>query len=446
MTAFLETRAGRFARWVVAAVVLVVLALGIGRTVPTQPLLGIGVALGVLALGITAAEPAAIPLVAMPLLLVAPRVGGDAVNLSISDVALAVATLTALVFTRRPFSPPLRSILWLSALYQFATLFTVISNPYPENLIEWFHAWMLVSGALIVGWTIGRGGYARLGLTLFLSTASLLACITIGHGVLQLAQGNLGAVYVFWPYGMHKNFVGTVLGLGAITAYAHPDWMGWSRRAALSAFWLMALGLLMTQSRQAILALGIALLVVAFRGDRVRSRSKVIILAVVPALVLVGTLVKDQVEEGNQFNSVFQRVTWFQETLAFWSESPWVGHGLRFWTAGRGLGFQPPNAELEVLASTGVVGLAAFVLFIAGTLVVLWRLDPTYGTLAVAVIVSRLVQSQLDLFWVAVQTSVPFLLVGICLGAEEAARERRRLERLADFAAARRRTSELVRP
>ena len=33
------------------------------------------------------------------------------------------------------------------------------------------------------------------------------------------------------------------------------------------------------------------------------------------------------------------------------------------------------------------------------------------------VILSRLVQGQLDLFWVAVQTSIPFLIVGICLGA-----------------------------
>ena len=52
-----------------------------------------------------------------------------------------------------------------------------------------------------------------------------------------------------------------------------------------------------------------------------------------------------------------------------------------------------------------------------GSLVVLWRMDPRYGLLSFVVILSRLVQGQLDLFWVAVQTSVPFLIVGICLGA-----------------------------
>ena len=46
------------------------------------------------------------------------------------------------------------------------------------------------------------------------------------------------------------------------------------------------------------------------------------------------------------------------------------------------------------------------------------RMDPKYGVLATTVILSRLVQGQLDLFWVAVQTSIPFLIVGICLGAQ----------------------------
>jgi hypothetical protein len=104
-----------------------------------------------------------------------------------------------------------------------------------------------------------------------------------------------------------------------------------------------------------------------------------------------------------------------------------VGHGLRFWTVGRGLGYQPPNAELEVLASAGVVGLLGFLALVVGTVVILWRVDPVYGTVAVAVVLSRLVQSQLDLFWVAVQTSVPFVVAGVALGVEALERERHEL-------------------
>lgn len=441
MTQLLETRAGRVVLWLVGAGVVVGLTLAVGRTLPTQPMIGITAALVVLALGITAAQPAAVPLLTMPVLVVVARISVGGIGLSISDAALLGATLAAVVFAPRPYSPPLRALLWLSALYQVATLFTVFANPFTENIVEWFHAWMLVAGALIAGWAVGRGGFARLGLSLLLGAMLVLAVITIAQGALQYASGNFGPVYVSWPYGMHKNFVGTVLGFGAVIAYVNPDWMGWTRRWALTAFWTMSAGMLLTQSRQAILGLGVALVLVALRSggrrggrsgpeeltrdEQRRRRSRLILLAVAPALVLVGTLVKDQVEEGNQFNSVFQRIRWFEETLEFWAESPWVGHGLRFWTAGRGLGYQPPNAELEVLASAGILGLTAFVLLMGGALVVLWRMDPLYGTLAVALLASRLVQSQLDLFWVAVQTSIPFVVAGVCLGAEALARDRR---------------------
>jgi hypothetical protein len=52
-----------------------------------------------------------------------------------------------------------------------------------------------------------------------------------------------------------------------------------------------------------------------------------------------------------------------------------------------------------------------------GLLVVLWRIDPRYGTLALALPLSRIFQAQFDLFWTSVQTSIPFVVAGICLGA-----------------------------
>ncbi len=48
------------------------------------------------------------------------------------------------------------------------TLFTVIANPYRANVVEWVHAGLLTVGALVVGWSIGREGHARLALTLIL--------------------------------------------------------------------------------------------------------------------------------------------------------------------------------------------------------------------------------------------------------------------------------------
>ncbi len=408
----------RGAALALGAVVLVALALGVGYVAPNRPAIALAVAGAVLLLGVTAAEPAAIAVIAMPFLLVVHRLDLGFVDLSYSDAALGVAAAAALIFVPRPFIAALRNLLWLNALYQFATLFTVLLHPYRANVVEWFHAWVLVSGALLVGWTAGRRGHARLALNLLLGASLFLAGVAIVQGVLQWAGGDLGPLYVSWPYGMHKNFVGTVLGFAAICAYARPKWLGWSTRWAFVAFTLYSLGLLFTQSRQAILALGVVLLIVAFREGLPRRRWTVTLLAVVPALVLVATLVRDQLESGNQFNSVFQRATWFADTLAVWAQSPWIGQGLRFWTTeSTGLFFQPPNAELEVLASAGLIGLAAFLVLMLGALRILWRLPHQYGTVAVAVLASRLVQTQVDLFWSAVQVSVPFTIVGLALGA-----------------------------
>src|SRR5690606_26025833 len=203
-----------------------------------------------------------------------------------------------------------------------------------------------------------------------------------------------------------------------VLAYAHPPWMGWSRRWALTAFWIFAGGVAVSQSRQALLALGIGLLVISFRGGGEKRRSLLAVAGIVPAVYLVVTLIRDQITSGNVHNSVFQRLSWFEDTLTLWQESPSFGHGLRYWTTGRTeFAFQPPNALLEVAASTGLVGLGAFVVMIAGILAVLWRLDPTYGTVAFALVLSRLAQAQFDLFWVSITVSVPLALTGVALGA-----------------------------
>ena len=54
-------------------------------------------------------------------------------------------------------------------------------------------------------------------------------------------------------------------------------------------------------------------------------------------------------------------------------------------------------------ASAGVVGVIGFVVMWIGFFVVLWRVDPRCGTLAIAALGSRLVQGQFDRFWVAAQ-------------------------------------------
>lgn len=408
------------AGWSAATTALVALSLGVGHLVPSRPVLALIVVLTVLAFGLTLGDAAVVPLLALAPLFVITRLPlGASTDVSFSDVALGLAFVPAVLFGTRPYSPPMRALIWLTVGYQVATLFTVIANPYRANTIEWFHAWMLTAGALVVGWTIGREGHARAGLTLVLGLSVVLAGIAITQGAMEWSKGNFAPVYPTWPFPMHKNFVGCVLGVAAVLAYARPAWLRWSNGWALAAFWVCAAGILASQSRQALVGLAAALVVLSLRGDPHRRRTKLILLTVAPALILVGTLVHDQFASGNRFNSAFQRLSWFGDALDVWRHEPVLGVGLRWWYTGRfPNSFQPPNGEMEVLSSAGVLGLVAFLVMMLGALRLLWKLDSAYGTLAFAVLLSRFVQGQLDLFWVAAQTSIPFLVVGVCLGQQ----------------------------
>lgn len=405
-------------RWVLMAAAAVGVAyILLEQGVQNAPMMAIALSALVIGAVASGSKPLAIALIATPGLLIVQRIGlGGDNGLSVSDVALAAAFGSALLLGERPYSAPLRQLLWFNLFYQFTTLFTVIVNPFAANTVEWFHAWLLMSGALIVGWALGAGGYARLALKLIVLTGCLLAVITIVHGALQYARGDFAAVYVIWPFEMHKNFIGTVLAITAVVVYINPDWVGFPRRPAGAAFWLMIVAVLMTQSRQALIGLMVAILIAVLRR-KVTGRSRFMLLLIVPAIVLVVTMVADQIASQNQYNSVFQRLNWFREVYHLWRESPVFGHGLRYWYNDPSIAFQPPQAEMEVLATAGIVGLIGFAVMWFGILVVLWHVDPRFGTLAVAVVMSRLAQSQFDLFWTAVQVSVPFVIAGICLGA-----------------------------
>lgn len=404
----------------------VTVALGVGVVllvtgflVPLDPKLALAVACGLLLVGVTALRAEALPLASMGTLVVIARVGGETTNLSASDAVLFVAFWAAVVFAPRPYSPPMRALLWLTVVYQVAALFTVVANPYQANTVEWVHGWLLTGGALVVGWAVGRSGQASLGLALFMAGACGIAVLTLASAATTYATtGELMPVYLDQPWGMHKNFIGCVLGFAAVVAYARPSWLAWPRPVTWGIFWLCTAGILASQARQALVGLGVAVVVLALRPEPGRRRNFVVLLAVVPAMFAVVSMVREQLESGNEFNSAYTRLTWYQQAVEVWQTSPWVGVGLRWWTAGRTeYGFQPPNAELEVLTSTGIVGLVGFLVMMLGAVVVLWRVDRRFGTLAAALVLSRFVQGQFDLFWVSVQVSVPFVLAGVVLGA-----------------------------
>ena len=182
-------------RWVLMAFAAVAaIYLLLDRGVQNGAMLAVVIAVFVIGAAVSGSQPLAIALLSMPLLLIPQRIGLGGGDLSVSDAALAAAFGTAVLLGKRPFSAPLRNLLWINLFYQFTTLLTVIVNPYAANTVEWVHAWLLVSGALIVGWAVGAGGYARLALKLIVITACVMAVLTIVQGVFNFASGTSGPV------------------------------------------------------------------------------------------------------------------------------------------------------------------------------------------------------------------------------------------------------------
>ncbi len=398
-----------------------VAVLAVGYFIPERPEISLAVGIGVCLFGLTLMDSAIIPLLMVVPTLMTYRIAVGGTDLTVSDAALFFAFFPAAIFAQRPYTPTMRALVWCGVIYEVMTLFTVIANPYRANAIEWVHAGLLTIGALVVGWSIGREGHARLALTLILVACSMLAISAIVQGLTQYAAGNFSGVFPRWPYDMHKNAAGCLFGFAAAVAYARPTWVRWPPMFAQTCFWICLTGIAITQSRQAMAGLAAALIVIVLRTHNSgrERRSKVILLAVAAGMGFILVMVRNQVASGNEFNSFFQRVDWFGESIRIWQTNPLFGVGLRWWYTDRfDTRFQPPNGVLEMLSTAGLFGLAGFLVLMVGSLVVLWRMDPRYGLVCLIVILSRLVQGQLDLFWVAVQTSIPFLIVGICLGAQ----------------------------
>ncbi|QAY69028.1 O-antigen ligase family protein [Xylanimonas protaetiae] len=402
-------------------------AAAVAYLLPRSTTLALVVAVVIALVGVVVWNPVVLPVVAMPLLVDADRIG----DLSVSDFLLFGSFWVAVLFGRRPFSRTLRNLLWCVAVYQVASLFAVIAHVYPKNTIEWFHAFLITGGALVVGWAIGASGKAGWGLGLFVGMCVLISINAIQGGIVQLSGGvwPLHAVYPSWPFALHKNFAGPTVAVGTLIAFARPAWLGWKARFAVPAFVICLLGVFFIQSRQSLVGLGVSMLVVALRPGRQRPRGAgVLLMLIVPVALYVMSSVNADLTDADGFNSTTERAVGLDIGWQAWHDNPLFGAGLRWFVADRGYpGFQPPNAVVETLSSVGVVGLAGFVVMMIGAVVIAWRLPREFGTLAAALTVQRIVQSQFDQFWVGAHVSIPFVVLGVCVGAAAYA-ERRRSE------------------
>lgn len=374
----------------------------------------------ILAVGAIAWDAMILPVLTVPATLLVFRVSASSSNLSFSDLVLGVATLCAIPMFKLRNDTYVAKLLFLLAVYEATTFLNVIYNPYRANLIEWVHEAFLVGGSLIIGWLIASRHRAAAATTAYLVGSCLIAVWAMAWSLTH----HLAAAYL--PLGMQKNYIGDMLCFAFLLAYARPDWT--SQRIAKHAtkIWaICALGMLASQSKQAMISAVVGVGILTYRDRNLRRHAKAIAAACVPMVIIAAVIVDKKLRSTNKFNSVHQRETWLRQSLQIWHLSPWFGIGLRWWYTNRvPFSFQPPNGEAEVLTSAGLVGLAGFLVLIVGAVVILRKMPKRYGTLALAIVVARLVQGQLDVFWVTAQGSIPWLIAGMCLGADYLTRVR----------------------
>jgi hypothetical protein len=399
-----------------ASLMVIAVALGIGVLSAAAAGYAIYAACAVLLLGVAAFDASLIPVVALPATMIVARVGGI---LTVSDLILAVAAFVALFMLRGRGGVTIKPLIWSGIVYLAFLIPTLILNPYSANYIEWIHELFLVLGSMIVGFVIAREGKARLALGLYLLVCAGVAVASAIAAVITFAQqGSFQPVYLG---DLGKNTIGGMLAIGVVIAIARPTWVDWSRRFAWSMAILCGIGVFASQSRQGMIGAVVGLIIVSLR-PRLRDapRGRLAWLIAIPVVIFVVYQVNTQLSSGNPFNSASQRLTWFAESVTIWQSAPVFGVGLRWWYTDRfGVNFQPPNAEFEMLTSAGIVGVVGFLLMFAVAAWHLSRLAPAFGTIALAVLAARFTQAQFDLYWVAGQASVLWIVAGISYGARE---------------------------
>ena len=148
-----------------------------------------------------------------------------------------------------------------------ATLFTVIANPYTANASSGCTPGCSPVGALIVGWSIGREGHARLALTLIAGRrASSLAVSVIVQGVTQYAAGDFSGVYpAAGPSPCTRTSPAACSASPPPSRTSARPGCGGRRWFAQACFWICVVGIAFTQSRQAMVGLAVALIVIVMR-------------------------------------------------------------------------------------------------------------------------------------------------------------------------------------
>jgi hypothetical protein len=368
----------------------------------------------VLVFGIFVADPILLAVIVLPGSLLLQRVGGASTNLSVADLLVFLGAVVCLFHVRWSEAPFLRQffqgILW----YQAVLILVVVANPNRYDIIEWFHRFSYLGGSVLVGWTIATYGRSRQAFRLFMWASSIVALIAIER---TLATHFLPAQWGAYQ----KNSIGAVLWVAIVLAQVNPPWSGLGRLETRVAKYVCFGGLLASQSRQAVVALILAISLATFLNPDVRRRSKLVLLGCLPLVAGLYYSFTLAARNNPKFNSVSIRVDQISAAVHVWHLSPLLGEGMRFYDLPQYVSVTaPPNVLIDNLASTGVVGSLAFFYLVFVTMRTTNRLPRVFGTLGLVILFGHYVDGLFDIFWIGANMIPPLVIVGMSLGMADA--------------------------
>jgi hypothetical protein len=373
-------------------------------------------------------------MLAIPATFLVIRLGGagGGNNLSTADAVLLVGALAAIPLINWSDCGALKRVLMLTAVYMAATLFSVVFHPNRHDLTEWFHELLLVAGSLVVGFALVERNKGRWAMGAFVAIAAgfsvysmLLFAAHGGH-----SPGGLGQ-------GLQKNLLGVLYAIAVLTTHVNPPWVGLRGRWVRWAKYICVGGVIASGSRQAMIALVVSVLVVTFRTGQMNRRGSMLIVGMIPVGLVAYVTIQHELSSRLPQNSYSYRTLWLGQAMNIWRTSPIFGVGERFWYGGTGAHYalhsQPPNAEISMLATGGIVGLAGLAVLCLGTLWILWRLPALAGALAFGVLLAHVVEGQFDVFWVTSSGSLPWMVAGMGLAAAVAIDREKRGDQIAPW-------------
>jgi O-antigen ligase len=343
------------------------------------------------------------------------RVGPAAAGMSVADALTIVGSLAALPYV--PWSSRmLRKILVPFALYVGMLAITVAAHPSTRTATELGHRVLLVVGSLVIGSAIANLGRTRLALRFLFIVAGLVSVAAI----VDTLSRHLAPAY---PFGIQKNASGALLASCLLMAVTVGNRLELSRRWSIVLYGLIAVGFMASQSRGTMLALLAVLLVFATRHGRGRLKRWAPVLLVV-TVVLLGVAAatyteRDLAAKDPKFSSLNTRVDNYTYALDNqFVPHPIVGAGMKWFKISDSTGNGPHNFVIAELSETGILGLFGLLIFLGVMLNTLRKSPHAMSEAAYLVVLERILDSLLGIFWVAGTGTLPFLVVGLAVGEE----------------------------